>query len=90
MATAKSGTLTPSAVATVTVSADGRGIQIINRTQTGTIWVRLDGTDPAAAADDSFAVLGVRHFPTRTGAITVKLFSTAALDYSVEGMVTVA
>lgn len=90
MANAKSGTLTISTVATVTVTADGNGIQIVNRSQTGTIWVRLDGVDPVAAADDNYAVLGVRHFPTRTGAISVRLLSTAALDYSVEGLVTVA
>lgn len=90
MANAKSGTLTPSTVATVTVSADGRGIQVVNRTQTGTMWVRLDGVDPVAAADDVFVVLGIRHFPTRTGAIQVRLFSTDALDYTVEGMADVA
>lgn len=90
MANAKSGTLVASTVSTLTVSADGRGIQVINRTQTGVIWVRLDGTDPVAAADDCFAVLGVRHFPTRTGVITVKMISAGALDYTVEGMVDVA
>lgn len=87
MANAKSGTLTPSTVATVTVSADGLGIQVVNRTGTGTMWVRLDGTDPVAAADDCYVVLGVRHFPTRTGAVQVRLLSTDALDYTVEGLV---
>ncbi len=87
MANAKSGTLTISTVATVTVTADGLGIQVVNRTQTGVIWVRLDGVDPVAAADDCYAVLGVRHFLTRTGAIQVRMLSTDALDYTVEGLV---
>jgi hypothetical protein len=90
MANAKSGTLTANVVSTVTVSADGRGIQVVNRTQTGVIWVRLDGVDPVAAADENFTVLGVRHFPTRTGSIQVRLLSTDALAYTVEGMVDVA
>ena len=89
MANAKSGTLVASTVSTVTVSADGRGIQVVNRTQTGVIWVRLDGVDPAAAADENFAVLGVRHFPTRTGSIEVRMISADALAYTVEGMVDV-
>jgi hypothetical protein len=90
MANAKSGTLTANVVTTLTVNADGLGLQIVNRTQTGVIWVRLDGTDPVAAADDNFSVLGVRHFVTRTGAVQVRLISTGALDYSVEGVVDVA
>ncbi len=89
MANIKSGTLTPSTVATVTVSADGLGIQVVNRSQNGTIWVRLDGVDPVAAADDVFAVIGVRHFATRTGSVQVRLISTAALAYTVEGIVSV-
>lgn len=90
MANSKSGTLTGSVVTTVTVIADGLGIQVVNRSQTGTIWVRLDGVDPVAAADDTYAVLGARHFVTHTGAVQVRLLSTAALDYSVEGIVIVA
>lgn len=90
MANAKSGTLTANAVTSITVSADGLGIQVVNRTQTGVIWVRLDGVDPVAAADSNYAVLGVRHFATRTGAVTVKMISIGALDYTVEGLVDVA
>lgn len=90
MANAESGTLTGSVVTTVTVAADGLGIQVVNRTQTGVIWVRLDGVDPVAAADDNFAVLGVRHFVTRTGMIEVRLISADALEFTVEGMVDVA
>lgn len=90
MSYAKSGTLTISTVASVTVTADGGGVQVVNRSQTGVIWVRLDGTDPVAAADDCFSVLGVRHFPTHTGAVTVKMISANALDYSVEGLAVVS
>lgn len=86
---ARSGTLTASTVATVAITdAWPDGITVVNRSQTGTIWVRLDGTDPTVAGDDCYPVLGARHFPATTvrkEAVTVKLISSAALDYTVEG-----
>lgn len=100
MARSHSGTLTPSTVAPVTVgpvssSSTGfgadvetvtGGIEVVNRSLTGEIWVRLDGVDPVVGADDCFVVLGARRFdnPTVGGSVTVKLISTAALTYSVE------
>lgn len=86
--TAKSGTLTPSTVATVTVLNCFPGLNIVNRSGSGTIWVRLDGQDPTVAGDNCFPVLGVRYFSipsTNADKVTVKLISTAALDYTVEG-----
>lgn len=102
---AKSGTLTASAVASVDITTLTRyvgidwdgisdGIWVINRSQSGQIWVRLDGEDPTVAGDDCYVVLGARFFPNpkaRGGdageAVTVKLISSAALDYTVEGTV---
>jgi hypothetical protein len=90
MAYAASGTLTGGAVTTVTVTATADGVEVINRTQTGEIWVRLDGTDPTVAGADCFVVLGARLFPARNGLVTVKLIASSALAYAVEGLVIVA
>lgn len=87
---AESGTLTPDQVEDVEIEdAWPDGITVINRSQTGTIWVRLDGVNPVAAGDNSHPVLGVRYFPAPRvqEAVTVKLISDAALDYTVEGTV---
>ena len=85
---AQNGTLTASTVATVTVSDAFPGINIVNRSQTGTIWVTLDGSTPTVAGANCYPVLGVRYFnvagPHAT-AVTVKLISSSALDYTVEG-----
>lgn len=88
---ARSGTLTPSTVATVAITdAWPDGIWVTNRTQSGQIWVRFDGVNPVVGADDCYVVLGARLFPVTTSgrdAISVKLISTQALDYTVEGSV---
>lgn len=88
---AKSGTLTPATVATVTIT-DGYpdGVWVANRSQSGQIWVRFDGVNPTVAGDDCCLVMGFRLFPVTTvgkETIVVKLISSAALDYTVEGTV---
>lgn len=89
---AKSGTLTANTVATVTVSVDSSGsgntFTVTNRSLTGTIWVRVDGTNPTVAGDNCFPVLGSRTFKAKSGLreVAVKLISDAALAYSVEGL----
>lgn len=86
MAIAKSGTLTANTVKTETVSTDYQGIVVVNRDQTGEIWVRIDGTDPTVGGADCFVVLGARQFATEgSGSITVKMISTSAIRYTVEG-----
>lgn len=91
---AKSGTLVADAVTTVTITDTWPGgIEVVNRSQTGQIWVRLDGVAPTVAGDDCFLVMGARYFdppgPGIAGSNTentvVKLISSAALDYTVEG-----
>lgn len=87
--TAKSGTLVTNTPVSVPITnAYPDGIYVVNRSQTGQIWVRLDGTDPTVAGDDCFVVLGARYFPNPWSAaaenVTVKLISNAALDYTVE------
>jgi hypothetical protein len=88
-AATKHGTLTPDEVETVVIDNHDGAVEIVNRSGTGTIWARFDGVDPVAAAAGTYVVLGGRRFENLsaldTGALTVKLLSTAALDYSVEG-----
>lgn len=89
MARSVSGTLTEDQVEEVTLTGvTGAGIEIINRSQTGTIWYRCDGGDPEPGADNSHPVLGSRRvdnpFGLRAGTVVVKLISDAALDFTVE------
>jgi hypothetical protein len=84
---ARSGTLVGGAVTAVTVRGWFLGVWVINRTGTGEIWVRLDGTDPTIAGNDCFLVLGARNFPTKERDIVVKLISSGTPDYTVEGAV---
>lgn len=88
---AKSGTLTSNVVTSVEITdAWPAGIEVINRSGTGEIWVRLDGVNPTVAGDDCYVVLGARRFEPQTvgrESVTVKLISSGALKYTVEGTV---
>ncbi len=86
MAATAHGTLTANQVTTVTIDPGWQGIVVVNRDQTGVIWVRLDGQDPVAEAADTFAVFGARSFPLRTRGkpVTVKMRAASGLKYSVE------
>jgi hypothetical protein len=88
---AKSGTLTANTAAPITITdAYPDGVWVHNRSQTGEIWVRFDGTNPTVAGDDCFLVLGSRLFPVTTvgrESVTAKLISSQALAYTVEGTV---
>ncbi len=85
------GTLTANAVTTVEISNHGGAVEIVNRSGTGTMWVRFDGTNPVIGAQDNYVVVGARRFDLRTfgtlpsNNVFVKIISSAALDYSVEG-----
>lgn len=91
MAKSKHGTLVANTVASVAITDHGGHLEIVNRSGTGEIWARFDGTNPVAEADDTFVIVGARRFPivnlaiTDVTTVTVKLISTAALKYSVEG-----
>lgn len=85
---AQHGTLVASTVAPVTVTDGYPGVVVLNRSATGTIWVRLDGTDPTVAGANCYPVMGVRYFRVpgpHAVTVTVKLIASAALDYTVEG-----
>lgn len=86
MASTAHGTLTANTVKTVTVDPGWAGIVVVNRSMTGVIWVRLDGTNPAIEAADSYAVFGARSFRLgkRNAPVTVKMLSADALKYTVE------
>lgn len=83
----KSGTLTGGAVTTVLISNHNNAVEVVNRAQTGAIWVRVDGVDPTVAGDDCYVVLGARRIPVSGPDITdaeVRLISDANLAYTVE------
>lgn len=89
MSHAISGTLTPDEVATVTITdCESDGIEIINRSQNGTIWYRIDGENPVIEGEGSHPVLGSRRIdnPWALNAHTVeiRLISDSALAYTVE------
>lgn len=88
MAATAHGGLTANTVKNVEVEAGRNGIVIVNRAQTGVIWVRLDGEDPTPEGDGSYAVFGAREFDlTRTqqrSNINVRMVADAPLTYSVE------
>jgi len=85
--TAQSGTLTANVTTTVNITDAYPAVLVVNRSQTGTIWVRLDGVNPTVAGANCRPVLGARSFginpyerPT-----SVRLIADTALDYTVEG-----
>lgn len=97
MAHSKPGTLTPN-VATADIQIDDtwpHGITIINITGSGTgiIWYRLDGVNPEPMADDSFVCVDAVFIPNPANgqytpnreAVKIRLISSAALQYTVEG-----
>jgi hypothetical protein len=91
VAAARHGILTANVVTTVTITdAWPGGIDIVNRSLTGEIWVTLDGSTPTVAGDDCYVVLGARRFDNPSigdDTVAVRLLSTAALAYSVESTV---
>lgn len=88
MASARHGTLVANTVTTVTIDTTGdysEIVDVINRSQSGEMYVTADGTAPTVTGNDTRAVMGVTSFRRRTAApFVVKLISTAALSYSVQ------
>ena len=80
------GTLTANVVSSVSVDSNTSQILVTNRSQTGEIYATIDGSDPVPAVN-GYVVLGSRALvcPSFTGPTPVKLISTAALKYSIEG-----
>jgi hypothetical protein len=87
MAYAVSGTLVGGVVSTVTVRGWTYGINVINRTGTGQLWVTINGSTPSVAGNDCFVVLGARNFPCNNADTVVKIICSGANDYTVEGAV---
>jgi hypothetical protein len=89
MATTAHGILTADAVTSVTIDAGRGGVVIVNRQQSGVIWVRYDGEDPEPEQPDTYAVYGAREFPiysrSRQGVtVEFRLLSEESKQYSVE------
>jgi hypothetical protein len=101
MARTKPGTLVANQIAEVQIDDSyPHGITIINLSGSGAglIWYRLDGGDPAPYTDDSFVCVDAVFIPNPAEAdglssfqageaVKVRLISTAALKYTVEGNV---
>lgn len=45
-------------------------VTVINRSSTGTVWFRTDGTTPVPGADDNYPVLPLNTISVPNGAIT--------------------
>lgn len=82
-------TLTPNTVATVTMTADFRAVEIVNVDGLYTVYVRKDGVDPVVAAEGTWvlpATIGSMELGMPAGAPTVvKLISTGAAQVAVGG-----
>lgn len=89
MATTAHGTLAANVITTVSVESGRGGVVIVNPQQTGIIWVRFDGINPTPEGPGTYAVYGVREFPSmqrsrQVVAVEVRMLADTALDYSVE------
>jgi hypothetical protein len=87
MAASEHGTLSAGVVTAVTIDTSAKGFEVVNRDQTGEIWVRVDGGEPEPRGAGSFVVLGARRFggSNRAGPVTIKLIAEADRQFSVEG-----
>jgi hypothetical protein len=81
------GTLTPNTVYAFTLDAFCTQVTITNRSQTGEIYFRVDGSDPAVGGAESFVCLGTRAVVPPNYGLTnsVRLISTDALKYTIAG-----
>lgn len=83
------GSLTANQITTVSITPGPDGLDVVNRSQTGVIWVTIDGTDPVIETAGTYACVGVRTFSMSIAhqrTVTVKMISDSALKYSVEGI----
>lgn len=88
MASTAHGGLTANTVKRIDVDAGRIGIVVVNRMQSGVIWVRIDGVDPVPEGPGTFAVFGAREFNlTRSQLalpVNVRMLTDAERTYSVE------
>lgn len=91
MASTAPGVLTANEVTVVTLAPGFGGLVVVNRSQSGEIWVTINGDEPEVAGEGSYCVLGARDFPLtryrlQQGPVTVKLISSEALAFTVEAI----
>jgi hypothetical protein len=88
MATTSHGALTANTVKQIELESGRGGIVVVNRTQEGIIWVRIDGQDPVPEGAGTYAVFGAREFPlTRNQQnypIDVRMITDEDRAYTVE------
>lgn len=84
----RNGTLTATVVESIDMGVDVGEVDVLNVDGADAIYVRVDGTDPAVGADDSYAIPAVAGaaitIPVRTdGNTEVRLISAGTPAYSV-------
>ena len=82
----KHATLVGSTVDTVKLQDPTSSVEVVNRDAALTIYFTVDGTDPTVAGDDTIVLppSAVHHWLAPTD--TVKLISSGAAAYSVQGV----
>jgi hypothetical protein len=86
MARISHGTLSPGVVSSFVVDTMTGVITITNRSQSGEIYVTVDGTTPVVGSV-GYVVMGTRAIPAPqfNNPTTVKLISAGSPNYSIEG-----
>jgi hypothetical protein len=83
------GTLVAATVDTVTLGADWAHVEVTNLDTTSPIYVRVDGTAPTVAGEETFVVPAggyrILEVPTATDTV-VELISAGTPDYAVTGL----
>ena len=85
----KHATLIGTIVDTVNLSGSFAFVRVVNRSALGSIFVRVDGTDPVVSADETFSIdnNSEKEIPIpNVAAVQVRLICSAAAAYSVEGI----
>ena len=81
-------TLVADTVDTVTLDGDYSSVEVLNRATSGDIYFRVDGTAPTVGGAGTYiarAGESVALDIDTSGKTVVKLISSGALDYSVQG-----
>lgn len=85
---AKHWTLTATQVDDITFTEGVERIEVLNRDASGgdPVYFTIDGSTPAAAADDTFVVLPQQSLTLPALSLTVKVVSAGTPDISVHGL----
>lgn len=85
-ARAQHATLTAGAEDVVTLTAPNGGVEVINRSGSGYLYVRFDNTAAVVGADETYVIPPGQTFEWPTPCSIVRLISATADAYSVQGL----